>query len=54
MMRSMGIDMNDEQVHTLSQLRTFLDGTVALAVLKRVRAREIVHNVCAVKTASGP
>ena len=30
MMRSMVIDMNDEQVHTLAQMQAFLDGTVAL------------------------
>ena len=30
MMRSMVIDMNDEQVHTLDQMQAFLDGTVAL------------------------
>jgi len=30
MMRSMVIDMNDEQLHTLAQIRAFLDGTVAL------------------------
>lgn len=30
MMRSMVIDMNDEQVHTLAQMRAFLDGTVAI------------------------
>ena len=30
MMRSMVIDMNDEQVHTLGQMQAFLDGTVAL------------------------
>ena len=29
-MRSMVIDMNDEQVHTLGQMQAFLDGTVAL------------------------
>lgn len=30
MMRSMVIDMNDEQLHTLAQIRAFVDGTVAL------------------------
>lgn len=30
MMRGMVIDMNDEQLHTLAQIRAFLDGTVAL------------------------
>ena len=30
MMRSMVIDMNDKQLHTLAQIRAFLDGTVAL------------------------
>ena len=30
MMRSMVIDMNDEQVHTLAQMQSFLYGTVAL------------------------
>jgi transposase InsO family protein len=30
MIRSMVIDMNDEQLHTLAQLRAFLDGTVAV------------------------
>ena len=30
MLRSMVIDMNDEQLHTLAQLQGFLDGTVAL------------------------
>ena len=29
-MRSMVIDMNDEQVHALVQMQAFLDGTVAL------------------------
>ena len=26
------IDMNDEQLHTLAELRAFLDGTVAVAL----------------------
>ena len=30
MMRSMVIDMNDEQVHTLAQMQAFLEGTVAV------------------------
>jgi transposase InsO family protein len=30
MMRSMVIDMNDEQLNTLAQIRAFLDGTVAV------------------------
>lgn len=30
MMRSMVIDMNDEQLHTLAQIRAFVDGTVAV------------------------
>src|ERR1035437_3299616 len=30
MMRSMVIDMNDEQLHTVAQMQAFLDGTVAL------------------------
>ena len=30
MMRSMVIDMNDEQLHTLAQMQAFLDGTVAV------------------------
>ncbi len=30
MMRSMVIDMNDEQLHTRARLRAFLDGTVAV------------------------
>ena len=30
MMRSMVIDMNDEQLHTLAQIQAFLDGTVAV------------------------
>jgi len=30
MMRSMVIDMNNEQLHTLAQMQAFLDGTVAL------------------------
>jgi transposase InsO family protein len=30
MMRSMVIDMNDEQLHTLAQMQAFLDGTVPL------------------------
>jgi hypothetical protein len=30
MMRGMVIDMNDEQLHTLAQLRAFLDGTAAV------------------------
>ena len=29
-MRGMVIDMNDEQLHTVAQLRAFLDGTVAV------------------------
>lgn len=28
MLRSMVIDMNDEQLHTLAQMQAFLDGTV--------------------------
>jgi hypothetical protein len=28
MMRGMVIEMNDEQLHTLAQLRGFLDGTL--------------------------
>src|ERR1035437_587571 len=39
MMRSMVIDMNDEQMHTLAQMQAFLDGTVtadfAVAVEER-------------------
>ncbi len=30
MMRSMAINMNDEHLHTLAQMQTFLDGTLAL------------------------
>ena len=30
MMRGMVIDMNDVQLHTLDQLRAFLNGTVAV------------------------
>src|ERR1035437_1398848 len=30
MMRSMVIDMNDNQLHTLAQIQAFLDGTVAV------------------------
>lgn len=30
MMRGMVIDMNDEQFHTLAQLQSFLDGTIAI------------------------
>ena len=30
MMRSMVIDMNDEQLRTLAQMQAFLDGTVAV------------------------
>lgn len=30
MMRGMVIDMNDEQLDTLAQLRAFLDGTAAV------------------------
>ena len=30
MMRGMVIDMNDAQLHTLDQLRAFLNGTVAV------------------------
>ena len=30
MLRSMVIDMNDEQLHTVAQMQAFLDGTVAL------------------------
>ena len=29
-MRSMVIDMNEQQLHTLTQIRAFLDGTVAV------------------------
>ena len=28
MMRGMVIDMNDEQLHTLTRLQAFLDGTI--------------------------
>ena len=30
MMRGMGIEMNDEQLHTLAELQSFLDGTVTI------------------------
>ena len=29
-MRGMVIDMNDEQLHTLAQLKAFLEGTLAV------------------------
>lgn len=31
MMRGMVIDMNDKKLHTLAQLRAFLEGTVAVS-----------------------
>ena len=33
MMRSMVIDMNDEQLHTLAELQVILDGAVAVDFL---------------------
>jgi transposase InsO family protein len=39
MMRGMVIDMNDEQLHTLAELRAFLDGTVAVDFAVAVVAR---------------
>jgi len=39
MMRSMVIDMNDEQVHTLAQMQAFVDGTVALEFAVAVEER---------------
>ena len=47
MMRSMVIDMNDEQLHTLVQLQAFLNGTVAVefAVAAEERYDFIVRTV---------
>lgn len=39
MMRSMVIDMNDEQLHTLAQMQAFLDGTVAVEFAVAVEER---------------
>ena len=39
MMRSMVIDMNDEQLHTLAQMQAFLDGTVAVDFAVAVEER---------------
>jgi len=39
MMRGMVIDMNDEQLHTLAQLRAFLDGTAAVDFAVAAEAR---------------
>ena len=39
MMRGMVIDMNDEQLHTLAELRAFLDGTVAVDFAVAAAAR---------------
>ena len=39
MMRSMVIDMNDEQLHTLTQMQAFLDGTVAVEFSVAIEAR---------------
>lgn len=39
MMRSMVIDTNDEQLHTLTQMQAFLDGTVALEFAVAVEER---------------
>ena len=48
MMRGMVIDMNDAQLHTLDQLRAFLNGTVAVGFSVRANERydfisRIVH-----------
>ena len=39
MMRGMVIDMNDAQLHTLAQIRAFLDGTVAVEFAVAVEER---------------
>ena len=39
MMQSIVIDMNDEQLHTLAQIRAFLDGTVAVEFAVAVEER---------------
>ncbi len=39
MLWSMVIDVNDEQLHTLAQMRAFLDGTVALEFAVAVQER---------------
>jgi hypothetical protein len=39
MMRSMVIDMNDEQLHTLAQMQAFLDGTVTVEFAVAVEER---------------
>jgi hypothetical protein len=39
MMRSMVIDMNDEQLHMLAQKQTFLDGTAAVEFSVAVEER---------------
>jgi hypothetical protein len=39
MMRSMVIDMNDEQLRTMAQMQAFLDGTVALEFAVAVEER---------------
>ncbi len=39
MMRSMVIDMNDEQVHTLAQIQALLDATVTLEFAAAARER---------------
>jgi len=39
MMRSMVIDMNDEQLHTLAQMQAFVDGTVAVEFAVAVEER---------------
>jgi transposase InsO family protein len=47
MIRSMVIDMNDEQLHTLAQIRAFVDGTVAVefAVAREERYGFIARTV---------
>ncbi len=39
MMRSMVIDMNDKPLHTLAQMRAFLDGTVTIEFSVAVEER---------------
>ena len=47
-MRGMVIDMNDKQLHTLSQLQAFLNGTVAVdfSVAAEARCDFIARTVC--------
>jgi hypothetical protein len=36
MMRNMVIDVNNEQLHTLAQMWAFLDGTVAVVLVRQL------------------